>query len=706
MGYLVFSTNKRRFSFVLFMFGLSFTNPAMLYGLWAALLPLVIHLLNRRRSVTLPFSNVALLQALQHDRMRRVKLKQIVLLILRTLLIVLLVLAFARPTLTGAGASGGAGNAGTAAVILVDQSLSMQYRTPQGTLFERGKARVREILSLFNAQDDVQVLLVDSGVTSVSHTSLTTLRARIEGWSPQFDATNMLPGLQAALAHLQASQMPNKELYIVSDMSSVGWASVPDTLLWDGISVFVVLERPDIVQNVSVAQVKTVGGLLRVGQPVTLEIELVNHGESPRGDVPVQAFWNDRRIIQQVAHIPAGGREKLYARFTPETGGARALRVEIGDDDLPADNRRVSVVQVPEQLRVLVIGETGQDTYFLSQALQAASFDVKIQSPDQVTDAVLSTSDVVYLCHVSRLPVGVINRLQKHVFAGGGLGIVLGEQVDMRHYNEHILSELLPATLISVRGQPGAKTAYQALPPKLPNHPMLSHIQLDGAFRSPRFFAHYVMRPEKETQAVLSFTNGTPALLEAKLGQGHVVLFGSEWGATLSWNDMPVSGFFLPFVYNLTGYLVSGAVSQSDYVVGSVVTRPLGVSTKNEGVLRPPGQDAQTIWPQQRGVLPVWPVGRVDRPGLWEISAQERLVDIFAVQIDPLASDLTQVSEARLQAIFDEARLFAVSSDQQIKDVVLPVRYGREFWRPALGGVLFLMLVEMWIAKTTRSSRS
>ena len=67
------------------MFGLSFANPGMLYGLFAALLPLAIHLLNRRRTTTVPFSNVALLQVLQHDRMRRVKLKQILLLILRGL---------------------------------------------------------------------------------------------------------------------------------------------------------------------------------------------------------------------------------------------------------------------------------------------------------------------------------------------------------------------------------------------------------------------------------------------------------------------------------------------------------------------------------------------------------------------------------------------------------------------------------------------
>lgn len=688
-----------------FMFGFSFAHPAMLYGLWAALLPLIIHLLNRRRSVTLPFSNVALLQTLQHDRMRQVKLKQILLLILRTLLIVLLVLAFARPTLSGAQA--GAGDAGTSAVILLDRSLGMQYRTPDGTLFERGKARVRQILSLFQAQDDVQVMLTDVGVTPVSVSSLANLQARVDGWTAQFDVANMQPGLQAALDHLRDSQMPNRELYIVSNLAQTGWAAVADTLGWDGISVFVVPERPEAVQNVSVAQVKTVGGLLRVGQPVTLEIELANYGGAPRGDVPVQAFWDDRRIIQQVAHIPAGGREKLYARFTPETAGARALRVEIGDDHLPADNVRVSVVNVPEQLHVLLLGETTQDTYFLSQALQAASFAVQVQSPDEVTDEALVAADVIYLCQVGQLSSSVIERLRQHVFSGGGLGIVLGERVDVRHYNERILPKLLPATLISVRGQVGVKTAYEAFPPELPNHPMLSHIDLEGAFRSPRFFAHYRVRPEASTQTVLSFANGTPALLEGQVGQGRVVLFVSEWGATLSWNDMPVTGFFLPFVYNLTGYLVAGAVRQADYTVGAVVSRPAQqASLKREGVLRPPAQDVQTIWPQQRGVRSVWPVGVVDHPGVWEIYAQERLTDRFAVQLDPGASDLTRVSDTTLQRIFHDVPLFMVSADQLLKDVVLPLRHGREFWRWALGGVLFLMFVEMWIAKTTRSSRS
>jgi hypothetical protein len=685
------------------MFGLSFANPSILYGLWAALLPLVIHLFNRRRSVTMSFSNVALLQALQHDRMRQVKLKQILLLILRTLLIVLLVLAFARPTATGASGSRGAGDSATSAVILLDQSLSMRYRTSEGSLFERGKNRVREILSMFQAQDEVQVILVDNEATALTPSSLSSLKARIDNGSPKFGLARMALPLQAARAHLHASQLPNRELYVVSDFARSGWSAVEDTTDWGGVSVFLVRERLDPVQNARVATVKAVGGLIRVGQPVTLEVELANDGDAR--EVAVQAFLDGRRIVQQVAHLSANSQKKIYAAFTPESVGAHEVRVEIGEDALPEDNTRISVVQVPDRVRILVVAPSDQESYFLIQALDAAAFSVVSVSPEAVTDEALADVNVVFLCGVSHMSPPVIERLRKHVSAGAGLGIILGEQVDQRHYNDRILPALLPATLMSVRGQPGVKTAYQALPQELPDHPLLAEIRVAGSFTSPRFFAHFVVRPEGNTQTVFSFTNGAPALLDAPLGQGHVALFVSGWHANMTWNDMPVSGFFLPFVYRLTGYLVAGATNQSDYPVGAVVSRLARVDGEREGVLRPPGKEALTLWPQQRGVQKIWPVGPVDAPGLWEVYAGEQRVDRFAVQLDPAASDLEPASETAVGATFQNAAAYWLSSDQPVKDLVLPLRHGREFWRLALAAALAVMFFEMWLAKTTRTSR-
>ena len=79
---------------------MAFLNPLVLLGLAAAAIPLIIHLFNFRKPKQVDFSSLAFLRELEKRTMRRMRLKQWLLLLLRTLAIVCLVLAFARPTKT------------------------------------------------------------------------------------------------------------------------------------------------------------------------------------------------------------------------------------------------------------------------------------------------------------------------------------------------------------------------------------------------------------------------------------------------------------------------------------------------------------------------------------------------------------------------------------------------------------------------------
>lgn len=682
------------------MFGLSFTNPMLLHGLWAALLPLVIHLLNRRRAVTMSFSNVALLQKLQHDRMRRLKLKHLALLILRTLLIVLLVLAFARPTLSGG--SGQVGDAGTSAVILLDRSLSMQYRTAEGTLFERALHRVQALLALFDERDDVLLTLIDEGVEEVDVVSPERLRLFIDTLQPGSGSTDFEAGLALALSHLSESQMPNRELYFVTDRASNGWVNLPDTLSnLDDVSVYIIFERPSQVANIGIGQITTTSP--EVGRSTTLGIELINYGVASRGDVPVQIFLDDRRIGQDIAYVPAGGRHKLHMSFVPKTGGDVALRVEIGEDDLEADNKRVTVLRVPERVRILLVSQATHESYYLAEALSVVSSEVVHVKPEGVSDQVLEGVDVVFLCNVARLSTGAIAALQNRISRGVGLAIFLGDQIDVRYYNEHVLPALFPAKLLGTRG--ALSGAYQALQTVLSDHPMLSGLELNGAFQSPRFFVSYRVLPETHARPVLSFASGAPALLESRRGNGRVVLFASSVSASLGWNDAPLSGFFVPFVHRMSGYLAAGAFGRSDYRVGQVVYRDIRRENASEAVLQAPGREPRTIWPQQRGLQSVWPVGVVDAPGLWEIFARERVSDRFAVQTDAREPDLTPVPMARLEALFGKDRLRVVDGKADLKAAIISQRHGQELWRWVLLVALMAMGAEMLIAQSARTSR-
>jgi hypothetical protein len=83
-----------------------FLNPAILFGLLAASIPVLIHLLNLRKLKKIEFSTLAFLKELQKNKIRKVKIKQWLLLALRVLVILFLVTAFARPTLKGIAIGG------------------------------------------------------------------------------------------------------------------------------------------------------------------------------------------------------------------------------------------------------------------------------------------------------------------------------------------------------------------------------------------------------------------------------------------------------------------------------------------------------------------------------------------------------------------------------------------------------------------------
>jgi len=126
----------------------SFLNSIILFGLAAAAIPLLIHLLARRRLKKVYFSSLTFLKSMQKSQLRWLKIRQLLLLIVRTLIIIFLVLAFARPALRshlrGVGAE-----AQTSAVVLLDNSYSMSRETKDGSLYEMERGKAEELLELF-----------------------------------------------------------------------------------------------------------------------------------------------------------------------------------------------------------------------------------------------------------------------------------------------------------------------------------------------------------------------------------------------------------------------------------------------------------------------------------------------------------------------------------------------------------------------------
>ncbi|MCK4409905.1 MAG: BatA domain-containing protein, partial [Candidatus Eisenbacteria sp.] len=131
----------------------TFLNGAFLFAALAALLPLLIHLISRRRVATVDFSSLRFLKELERKRIRRVRLRQILLLIVRSLIILAAALALARPTLKGPLAGGGSAHARTSVAIVVDDSASMTRAADGGDLLADALAAASEIAGLLDDGD-------------------------------------------------------------------------------------------------------------------------------------------------------------------------------------------------------------------------------------------------------------------------------------------------------------------------------------------------------------------------------------------------------------------------------------------------------------------------------------------------------------------------------------------------------------------------
>ncbi|MCA9525597.1 MAG: BatA domain-containing protein, partial [Myxococcales bacterium] len=133
---------------------MSFLAPALLIGLLAAAIPPIIHLIFRRKPKVVRFPALEFIRRSQKKTMRRFRMKQILLMLVRSLLMALVAFAVARPFLRGAAEPTAAleGAQGGTVVFVVDASWPMAYRLGDESLLDRARDKVENLLDQFSGQ--------------------------------------------------------------------------------------------------------------------------------------------------------------------------------------------------------------------------------------------------------------------------------------------------------------------------------------------------------------------------------------------------------------------------------------------------------------------------------------------------------------------------------------------------------------------------
>src|SRR4030095_14123059 len=201
---------------------MTFINPAILWGLLAVSIPILIHLFNLKRTRKIEFSTLMFLKEIQETKQKRIKLKQLLILLCRIALLMFIVMAFAAPFTKGF--LGSLTDKSPASVlILFDDSFSMGGRSASGTDFESAKTKAADFLSTLDADDEVffvPVSKIDDHRYLSPYREINSARDSAANLEISDSRKPISAILNKAKNILSSSKYPLKEIYIITDGQS------------------------------------------------------------------------------------------------------------------------------------------------------------------------------------------------------------------------------------------------------------------------------------------------------------------------------------------------------------------------------------------------------------------------------------------------------------------------------------------------------
>lgn len=683
------------------MFG--FLNSTALFAAFAALIPLIIHLFSRRRVKVVEFSSVRHLKAMQRRQVRRLKVRQLLLLILRMLIILAVVIAFARPT-TRQGTLGA--HASVSAVILFDNSASMNRYVADGNLFDLARTRTTELLKTFGQADQVMLIpLVKSQESPVTpqFASAALASDQLSRITAGFGEADLQSSIQTAVEQLKSASNLNRELYVVTDRQR---HSLPQTELLKDVpaNVYLVDLPLDDVDNAGIVSLDFGGQLIQPGIDFNLTATVKNYGSSDRNDIIASLFLDGKRMDQSDLAVKAGSESSARFARAVSSGGFHSGYVELTDDKFLPDNRYYFSFYIPEQFNLLLI-DGDESSRFIELALApsptlAHSWSVKTATPDQLTGVNFNEYDVIALVGSPNLPAPLVDRLKSFVRQGKSILATYGGQTDINAFNK-TWSDLTGVTYQEAVRQSFSQAGYYTLQSIDIQHPIFSVFGLEqDKLPEVKFYTLPSLTVTPATHTLIKFSGDRPALVENKYGAGKVLTFTGPIAP--KYTDFPAHAFFVPFISRTAEYLAADLSSFDIHLfTGSAITRTLSPKTSvvSSVELSTPDSAIYELAPEEaQGNLVVRPKP-TDRPGIYTLKYQGRDLDQFAVNLNPAECDLSAADPDQFAAALGANQFRELKGGDPLASTISGFRFGRELWQLFLWIAVILLAVEMLLAR-------
>ncbi|MCQ2275690.1 MAG: BatA domain-containing protein [Bacteroidales bacterium] len=632
---------------------MAFTNPLLLIGLVAILVPIIIHLFNFRRYKTIYFSNVKMLDEIKKKTRREQTIQQLVVLALRILGIAALVFAFAQPFIPTDKKKSKKGNLVT---IFLDNSYSMEANSKDGSMLYDAVDAAKSIVNAFGFSDDFVLTTQDfSGEEShiLNKDQILEMLDKVQVSSNSHSLKDILTFEKNTCTN---SSKGNVVHYYISDYQKNNF-NIAQLKTDSATATFLIPMPNEDRNNVSVDSCWFLSPVFKVGNQVTFFARIHNYGKEDVEKLPVKLYINEKQKSIAALDIPANSFVDCRMVYNIENIGTQCGRVVLEDAPITFDDQLFFTYEVTDNTNIAVIEDKEPNRFLYALYGKDSVFNYNAMAYNQVNYTQLKQCEVIVLSEVPTISSGLADELSKFVKSGGTLLVFPPKELDNTYRS--FLSSI-------GAGAYGALSKKELKCGNINTESLYFKGALEdqkGQLDMPVTLQHYEISGGNGSEVIMSLENGSPLLSAYPIEKGKVILsavaMNDDYG-----NAHRHALFFVP-MHNIG--IMSAMQSKLYNIIGVDNMQTIALKTENMDnvlTLRSRNNKEEFI-PEQRRIgneTALYFHDQVHESGLYDIIKDGAVIGTLAFNQNRKESNLECYDESELKKM-------AKSSDQNI-DVI------------------------------------
>ena len=679
---------------------MSFLFPNVLWGLFGLTIPIIIHLYSLRKSKTLDFPSIQHIKALKKNSIKRLKIIQWILILLRMGIIASLILMFSGPLLVSETIWIPSKKESTA-VIIIDNSASMSVKKENLSFLDQAKEKIPEILSSFDGLVNLRVIQTTPPIELYSGIVEEGFNLEYKDWKVDHSKgkDNLWNLVDSLLTSVDPS-LPNKEFFILSDFQFEPPSSLKNKIKdWR----FYALSSNSLNENVAITDISLMDQVKMPNDLLKINTKIENMGKNEIRNLAVELYLNKERVGQIVSNFKINSIKDFSFQVYPGKSGVVSGKIEIPVDNFSLDNKQTFEINIPDQISCKVIASSDNGLFIIKTVLESISgeeefLDLELKLMSEIERIYLDETDVLILEDPLIIEPSAIESIKRFLNEGGSILWFAGE--NYKNINEQITSNLLlpnyeDQIILNDKSYLTVKVVDR-------KNPLLQDFNIRNLESSlPKIFRYNSIIPKKDHSLILNLNNNDPFLLNIPIYGSEIYFFTSP--LDLKWNDFTMKGLLIPLIHRLLILSATNELNTQLIEVNEpkIISLTKELINKKWSIKLPSGRKILVI-PEYSNEVIVFE--ETTELGSYEVFADDIFYTAFSTRLSNKESPKNRASYDKINSVIGNNNLVWIEDEMEIQDTIESQRHGILLWRLFLIIAIILFLLESYLSKPNPNS--